>query len=219
LKDVDGFEAAPTQEITPRRKGLFGWLRRQKERVEALADSPHGGWWLFIIAFMESSFFPIPPDVLLLPLAASAPKRALRFALICTVGSILGAVGGWFIGYILYDTVGKAILEFYGVTEKAEMVLEMYRANAFWAIVTAGFTPIPYKVFTILAGMNHTVGLPMLVGASVVGRGARFFLEGVLVRIVGPTVKPWIEKHFDTLAVIFTVLLIGGILALKVFLQ
>jgi membrane protein YqaA with SNARE-associated domain len=197
---------------------VFGWLRGQKERVEALAESPRATWWLASIAFAESSFFPIPPDVLLLPLAASAPKRALRFAFICTVASVAGAILGWFIGLWLYDSVGRAILDFYGVTEKAAQVLEMYRRNAFVSIVIAGFTPIPYKAFTILAGMNQTVGLPLLLAASVVGRGCRFFLVAGLVRLVGPTVKPWIEKHFDTLAVVFTLLLVGGIVALKMWL-
>lgn len=197
---------------------MFGWIRQQKARVEALAQSPRAALWLAIIAFVESSFFPIPPDALLLPLAASAPKRALRFAFVCTTFSVLGAVLGWFIGYLFYDSVGRAIIEFYGVTAKADQVLGMYRENAFWAIVIAGFTPIPYKVFTILAGMNQTVGIPLLLAASVVGRGGRFFLVGGLVRLVGPAVQPWIERHFDTLAVVFTVLLVSGLVALKLWL-
>lgn len=208
-------ETAPTTE----RKGFSAWIRRQKARVEALAHRPTGARWLFAIAFMESSFFPIPPDVLLFPLAASAPKKALRFSLICTVGSVLGALLGWVIGYTLYESVGKAILDFYHVTDKAEIVLEKYRENAFWAIVIAGFTPIPYKAFTILAGMGATVGIPMLLGASVVGRGARFFLVGGIVRLVGPKVMPFIEKYLDVLAIAFTILLIGGIVVLKFILK
>ena len=212
--EIGAAPATPTP-----RKGVRGWMRRQKTRVEALAESPRAGWWLFAIAGMESSFFPIPPDVLLLPLAASAPRRALRFAAICTVGSVLGAVGGWLIGYAFYDTVGRAILEFYQITDKAERVLELYRQNAFGAILVAGFTPIPYKAFTILAGMNATVALPLLLGASVIGRGARFFLVGGAVRLVGPAVKPWIDRYFDLLAVAFVVLLVGGFLVLKVVLH
>lgn len=199
-------------------KGIFGWMRRQKRRVEVLAESSQAPWWLAAIAFVESSFFPVPPDVLLLPLAASSPKRALRFAGICTGASVAGAILGWLIGFGLYETFGRAILEFYGVTDKAHQVLEMYRQNAFLAIVIAGFTPIPYKAFTILAGTNQTVGLPLLLGASLIGRGGRFFLVGGLIRLVGPSVKPWIEKHFDMLAVAFMILLIGGILVLKIWL-
>jgi len=209
---------APTDlTVPPPRPGIFGWMRRQKRRVEALAESPRAIGWLAGIAFVESSFFPIPPDVLLLPLAASAPKRALRFALVCTLASVAGAVLGWLIGYGLYGSLGRPILELYGLTEKATEVLDMYRRNAFLAIVIAGFTPIPYKVFTILAGMNRTVELPLLLGASLVGRGGRFFLVGGLVRLVGPQVQPWIERHFDTLAVVFVLLLVGGLLALKMW--
>lgn len=193
-------------------------MRRQKERVGALAESPQATWWLAGIAFAESSFFPVPPDALLLPLAASSPRQSLRFAGICTGASVAGAILGWLIGFGFYETVGSALLEFYGISEKAHQVLEMYRQNAFLAIVVAGFTPIPYKAFTILAGVNQTVGLPLLLGASLIGRGGRFFLVGGLIRVVGPVVKPWIEKHFDRLAVVFTILLVGGILALKIWL-
>ncbi|MDA1190970.1 MAG: DedA family protein [Candidatus Poribacteria bacterium] len=208
----DGVETVAT------RRGLFGWMRRQKDRVEALAESPRAGWWLFVIAFMESSFFPIPPDVLLLPLAASAPRKSLRFAAICTAGSVIGAILGWVIGYAMYESVGRLILDFYHATDAVDVVLAKYRENAFAAIIVAGFTPIPYKAFTILAGVNATVALPMLLGASVIGRGARFFLLAGIVRLVGPSVKPWVDKYFDVLAIVFTVLLIGGFFVLKVLL-
>jgi len=210
--------AGPSEPQAKGRRGVLGWLRRQKDRVEALAESRRATSWLFAIAFAEASFFPIPPDVLLIPLAGSAPRKALRFALVCTTASVLGAIGGWAIGYLQNDTIGRSILEFYGVTEKAQEVLAMYQANAFLAIVTAGFTPIPYKVFTILAGMNGTVSIAMLVAASVVGRGGRFFLVAGTLRLFGPSLKPWIERHFDAVAVAMTVLLIAGFLALKAFL-
>jgi membrane protein YqaA with SNARE-associated domain len=197
---------------------IFRKVRQLKGWVEARAESRHAAWWLFLIAVMESSFFPIPPDVLLLPLGAAAPKRALRFALICTVGSVIGGVGGWAIGYFLYETVGQAIFEFYGVTHEVEEVLAKYGENGFAAIVVAGFTPIPYKVFTILAGSNATVALPVLIGASCVGRGARFFLEGGLIRVVGPAVMPWVDRYFDMLVVVFTVLLIGGFVVVRLVL-
>ena len=199
--------------------GIFRHIRRMKAWVEARAESRHASAWLFAIAAMESSFFPIPPDALLLPLAASAPKRALRFALICTVGSVLGGVGGWAIGYFLYDTVGEAIFEFYGITHEVEEVLAKYGENGFAAIVVAGFTPIPYKVFTILAGWNGTIALPVLVGASCVGRGMRFFIEGGLLRIAGPRIMPWVDRYFDMLVVVFTILLIGGFFVAKMMLH
>lgn len=197
---------------------IFRHVRRLKGWVEARAESRHASLWLFLIAAMESSFFPIPPDVLLLPLGAAAPKRALRFALICTVGSVLGGVGGWVIGYFVYDTLGQAIFEFYGLTHEVETVLAKYGENGFAAIVVAGFTPIPYKVFTILAGSNAAVALPVLIGASCVGRGARFFIEGGLLCILGPAVMPFVDRYFDLLVVAFTVLLIGGFVVVRLVL-
>lgn len=205
----------PTSPDPVQRRGFFGWLRRMKRRVELLAESPYASWWLFGVAFVESSFFPIPPDVLLLPLAASAPRRALWFAFICTIGSVLGAVLGWYIGYLFYDTIGKTILETLHISDKVETVLAYYQESAAGWIMVAGFTPIPYKVFTIAAGLNATVGLPILLGASVVGRGGRFFLVAGVVRIVGPKVMPWVDRYFDILAVAFAALLILGFIAVK----
>ena len=196
-----------------------GWTRRLRQRVEALAESRRAVYWLFAIAFAEASVFPIPPDVLLLPLAGAAPRRAWRLTVICTAGSLLGAIGGWFIGYLLYDAVGRPILSFYHVTAEAEEVLARYDENALLAIVIAGFTPIPYKVFTILAGMNATVALPTLVGASLIGRGGRFGLVAGIAAFAGPRVAPIVERHFNLFAVAFVVLLVGGFLFVKVLVQ
>lgn len=205
----------PTTTDTTEARGFFGWLRRLKRRVELLAESPYASWWLFGVAFVESSFFIIPPDVLLLPLAAAAPRRALRFALICTIGSVLGAVLGWYIGYLFYDTIGEWILRTLHISDKVDTVLIKYQENAVGWIMVAGFTPIPYKVFTIVAGWKATVGLPTLLGASIVGRGARFFLVAGIVRIVGPKVMPWVDRYFDILAVAFAALLIVGFIVVK----
>ncbi|MBT3267872.1 DedA family protein [Candidatus Poribacteria bacterium] len=218
MEDETPNDAAPEPAVHVEGWGVFRHVRRVKAWVEARAESRHASAWLFLIAAMESSFFPIPPDVLLLPLGASAPKRALRFAFICTLGSVIGGVGGWAIGYFLYGTVGRAIFEFYGITHEVEEVLARYGENGFAAIVVAGFTPIPYKVFTILAGWNGTVALPVLIGASCVGRGARFFLEGGLLRVAGPAIMPWVDRYFDMLVVVFTVLLIGGFVVVKMVL-
>ncbi len=198
---------------------LSGWSRRLRHRVEALAESRRAAYWLFAIAFAEASVFPIPPDVLLLPLAGAAPRRAWRLAVVCTVGSLLGAVVGWLIGYLLYDVVGRPILSFYGVIEQAEAVLAQYDQNAVLAIAVAGFTPIPFKVFTILAGMKATVALPTLVGASLIGRGGRFGIVAGVAAFAGPRVAPIIERHFNLFAVVFVVLLIGGFLVVRVFIQ
>ena len=134
---------------------LFAW-------IDSLALMPHPGWWLFLLAFAESSFFPIPPDVLLIPLALGNPRRALRFAAICTVGSVLGAMVGYAIGVGLYEAVGAPIMELYGYTEEYEGIGEAYRRNLVIALGTAGFTPIPFKVFTIAAGGFQVPFLPFV---------------------------------------------------------
>jgi membrane protein YqaA with SNARE-associated domain len=172
---------------------------------------------LFVLAFAESSFFPIPPDVLLVALALGAPRRALRFALICTVGSVLGGVAGYAIGWGFWEGVGRRILiDTYGFEDAFERVGEMYRQNAFLAVFTAAFTPIPYKVFTIAAGVFHdSVSLPTLVLASIVGRGARFFLVAGLIARFGAPATRFIDAHFNRLALLFAVLLVGGFVLVK----
>ena len=158
-------------------KKIFGYVRRLKEWVESYAEKPYAEWALFVIAFVESSFFPIPPDVLLIAMAVVIPKKAFRYALICSVGSVLGGVFGYFIGYVFFETIGQPILHFYGAMGHYENVRVLYEEHAFWAILAAGFTPIPYKVFTIAAGAFE-VSLSTLIIASIIGRSGRFFLVG-----------------------------------------
>lgn len=193
---------------------LFQWLRSLKQWVEESAQKPGAGWTLFGIAFIESSFFPIPPDVLLIALAMLIPAKAFRYALICSVGSVLGGMFGYLIGYEFFELIGRRIIEFYGITEQYAHVQELYRENAFTAIAIAGFTPIPYKVFTIAAGAFE-VPFGTLVSASVVSRPARFFLVGALFYRFGPTIKPWIDKYFEALSVAFVVLLVLGFVVVR----
>ncbi len=190
-------------------------LHSLKEWVESFAHKPSAGIALFIFAFIESSFFPIPPDALLIILALSYPNRSFYYALICTVGSVLGAYLGYLIGYVFYDTIGIKIIHFYGVEHQINYVLDKYRENGFIAIVTAGFTPIPYKVFTILAGFNKTIDLFTLTFASLIGRAGRFFLVGSLIYFVGPGVKNFIDKYLDKLTIAFMFLLIISFVVLK----
>jgi len=195
-------------------KPFFAWLRRLKDWVESYAQKPGAGWALFLIAFTESSFFPIPPDVLLIALAIALPKRAFTYALICSVGSVLGGMFGYFIGLELYETVGSRIIEFYGLEEQYLTVKSLYDNNAFSAIAIAGFTPIPYKVFTIAAGAFQ-VSFETMVLASTVSRPARFFLVAGLFFHFGPRIKPYIDKYFEVLTLIFGVLLIAGFVLIK----
>ncbi len=190
-------------------------LHRMKVWVENFASKPYSLHALFWIAFIEASFFPIPPDVLLIALAVEAPKRSFKFALICTLGSVTGAYLGYLIGYSFFEIIGKPILNFYGILEKFEAVLSLYQQNGFWALFVAGFTPIPYKVFTIAAGFNQTIDLWTLTIGSFIGRASRFFLVGGLLYIFGPQIKSFIDKYFDKLSIAFVVLLVLGFIAIK----
>ncbi|MGR3310355.1 MAG: YqaA family protein, partial [Candidatus Brocadiales bacterium] len=153
---MDSMEEADVQ-VVKREKSMFERLtfhplRRLYDWVLHWAETPYGPWALFILAFCESSFFPIPPDVLLIALAISVTKKSFKYALVCSVGSLLGGCFGYFLGYEFFEHIGKPIIHLYGATDKFEFVSQKYQANTFWAVAVAGFTPIPYKVFTIAAG-------------------------------------------------------------------
>jgi membrane protein YqaA with SNARE-associated domain len=180
------------------------------------AETPYGSWALFLLAFSESSFFPIPPDVLLIALAVAVPRKSMRFALICSVGSVLGGCFGYLIGWQFMSGVGDKIIAFYGLGNKVDYIGNLYRDYDAWAIGIAGFTPIPYKVFTIAAGM-FKIDFVVFILASFVSRSARFFLVGGLIYLFGSRIQRFIEKYFNILAVAFTVLLIAGFVVIKHF--
>lgn len=189
-----------------------GWLKRLYHWVIGWADRPGGPWALTIIAFAESSFFPIPPDALLIPLSLGRPTRALWFATLCTIGSVLGAMFGYLIGATLYSSIGVPILEFYGLTDQYATIGRMYAENLILSLGTAGFTPIPFKVFTIAAG-GFGVSFPAFVAVSAVSRGARFFLVGGLIALFGERIRGFIERYFNILTILFVIALVGGFLA------
>ncbi len=192
-------------------------LRRLYSWVLHWAETPYGSWALFLLALSESSFFPVPPDVLLIALAVSIPKKSFKYALICTAGSLIGGCLGYLIGWQFMITVGEKIIQFYGLTHKMQYIRDLYMQYDAWAIGIAGFTPIPYKVFTISAGafgINFTV----FVIASAVSRALRFFLVGWLIYIFGPRIKTFIEKYFNILAITFVALLAAGFAIIKFFL-
>ncbi len=193
---------------------LKGWARATYDWVLGWADSPYGALALFVLAVVEASFFLIPPDVLLIALCVGGPRRSLYFAAICTAGSVLGGIGGYLIGYQLYELVGQPIIDFYGAQEAFQRVGELYRANLVLALGTAGFTPIPYKVFTIAAGAFAVPFVPF-VTISAVSRGARFFLVAALIRIWGPQIKGFIDRYFNILTIVFFVALALGFVLLK----
>ena len=189
-------------------------MRGLKAWVEGFAEKPGAGWALFAIAFAESSFFPIPPDVLLIALAISVPAKSFRYALVCSLGSVLGGMFGYLIGLEFYDLVGRKIIEFYSLQEQYAAVKILYDQNAFLAIAIAGFTPIPYKVFTIAAGAFQ-VSFATLVYASTVSRPARFYLVAALFFFFGARIKPLIDKYFEALTLAFVILLVAGFVIVK----
>ena len=192
------------------------YLRRLYDWVLHWADTPYGTPALFVLAFAESSFFPIPPDVLLIALAVAIPSRAFRYALVCSVGSILGGMFGYYIGQEFFDSVGKPILEFYHYMDKFGFVQQKYGENAFAFIAIAGFTPIPYKVFTIAAGVCHQeVSLGTLVVASALSRTARFMLVALLIFLFGPAINRWIDRYFNLLSILLVILIVLGFAAVK----
>ena len=189
-------------------------LRRLYEWVLHWADTPYGTWALFLLAFAESSFFPIPPDVLLIALCVARPEKSFRYALVSSVGSILGGCLGYLIGWQFMATVGNRIVAFYGLGDKVAYIEHLYNTYDAWAVGIAGFTPIPYKVFTIAAGM-FKINFMVFVLASMVSRSARFFLVGGLIHRFGPRIQVFIDRYFDMLAITFTVLLVGSFVVLK----
>jgi len=192
----------------------FGVLRKLYDWTLSWADSKYGTLALFILAFVESSFFPLPPDILLIALAISAPSKAFWLALLTTIGSVLGGMFGYYIGSALYGSIGIRIIETFHYQHYFDIVQAYYQQNAFLAILGAAFTPIPYKVFTIAAGF-FSVNFFTLVFASILGRGGRFFLVATLLYFYGARIKTFIDKYFNWLSLAFFILLVGGFLAIK----
>lgn len=191
-------------------------LRKLYDWVLHWAETPYGDWALFALAFCESSFFPIPPDVLLIALAVAVPRNAFKYALICSIGSVLGGCFGYLIGWQFMTSVGIKIIEFYGLSDKFDYIRNLYSTYDAWAIGIAGFTPVPYKVFTISAGAFQ-INFLVFTLVSLMSRSARFFLVASLIFVFGPKIKAFIEKYFNVLAVAFTILLVAGFLVLKRF--
>jgi|TARA_B110000438_G_scaffold238380_1_gene236150 membrane protein YqaA with SNARE-associated domain len=172
---------------------------------------------LFVISFVESSFFPIPPDILLIAMVIAAPAGWVRLALICSIGSVLGGMFGYLIGYQFMDLIGNRIVEFYHFQEKWGKIGVLYDKYDVWAVIVAGFTPLPYKVFTLSAGA-FKINFSTFVLASAVSRAARFFLVAALLYKFGPPFKVLIEKYFNLFTIIFSFLLVFGFFLLKVIL-
>ena len=189
-------------------------LRRFYDSVLALAASRNAPWWLAAISFTESSFFPIPPDALLIPMCLARPDRAWRLALICTVSSVVGGGFGYFIGYALFELLATPVIQFYHYEAAFERFRAMYAEYGLWVILVKGFTPIPYKIVTIASGAaDFNFGVFML--ASLATRGARFFLVAGLIRAYGEPVRAFIERRLTLVTTLGVVGIVGGFLLLK----
>jgi membrane protein YqaA with SNARE-associated domain len=194
------------------------WHRRLYDWVIHFAETRHGATALFVLSFAESSFFPVPPDVLLAPLALGAPRKWFRFAAACSIASVLGGILGYLIGVFLWSAIGPWALAHLGgiglTQENFDTFQGWYDRWDFWIVFLCGFTPLPYKVCTISAGIAR-ISFPGFLIASAVSRSARFFLIAGLMGWKGERIRPVIDKYFNWLSLAFGVLLIGGFLVIK----
>ncbi|MDP7545697.1 MAG: YqaA family protein [Alphaproteobacteria bacterium] len=192
-------------------------LRRLYDRTMALAGHRHANWALGAVSFVESSVFPIPPDVILIPMVLAQRQRALLIAAICTIASVLGGLLGYAIGFYLFEAVGQPILVFYGYGEKFASFQSRYNEWGVWIVLIAGLTPFPYKVITIASGVAG-LSLPVFVIASIVARGLRFAIVAALLWRFGAPIRNFIERYLGLLFALFMVLLIGGFALIKLVL-
>lgn len=196
--------------------GFTQLVRKIYDAVIHLSSDKHAVFWLFVVAFVESSFFPIPPDIMLIPMILAAPKKAWNFAFVATVGSVIGAYLGYAIGSLCFDMVAVPILNFYGVMDKFNEFKDLYHQYGAWIVFGAGITPFPYKIITIASGVVH-LNLAVFTVASIIARGLRFYFIAWLLNKFGAPMKDFIEKNLSWLSVLFLVLLIGGFMLLKLF--
>lgn len=188
-------------------RSLYNW-------VIGLADHPRAMWALAIVAFIESSIFPIPPDVLIIPMIIAAPRRAWLIATVATVSSVLGGIMGYGIGYFAFEQIGQPILTAFGKADAMAEFNQRFNDLGFWAVLTAGVTPFPYKVITIMSGWT-AMPLHVFVLTSIVARASRFFIVAALLRYFGEPIRDFIEKRLGLMFTIAVILLLGGFYAVR----
>lgn len=189
-------------------------IKRVYDYMLHLASNKHAMLFLFIVAFAESSFFPIPPDIMLIPMVLATPAKAYRIAGLATLASVIGGYFGYMIGVYGYDLIAKPILSFYGYMAQFDVFKGYYHEWGAWIVFGAGLTPFPYKVVTIASGVVH-LDLVVFTVASILARGGRFFLVAWLLKKYGQPMKVFIEKNLGMLSVLFVLLLVGGFAAIK----
>jgi membrane protein YqaA with SNARE-associated domain len=183
-------------------RALYDWTL-------ALASHPRAVWALAIVSFAESSVFPIPPDLMLIPMILAAPHRAFFLAAVCTAASVVGAVAGYGLGYFAFEGIGRPVLESLGKGDAVSAFAERYNEYGVWIVLVAGVTPFPYKVVTVLSGFSAMPLLPFIL-TSILARGLRFFIVAGLLWQFGPPIRDFIEKRLGLMFTLFVIILIGG---------
>lgn len=191
-------------------------IHKTYDKMIELSSGSKAMFFLFLVAFAESSFFPIPPDIMLIPMVLAVPKKAYRIAALATFASVLGGFFGYLIGVSFFELLAEPVLKFYGYLEKFKTFESYYHAYGAWIVFGAGITPFPYKIITIASGAVH-LNLAVFAVASVLARGIRFYLVAWLLKKYGAPMKDFIEKNLGWLSVLFLVLLIGGFALIKFF--
>jgi membrane protein YqaA with SNARE-associated domain len=189
-------------------------LQRLYARTLDIAAGPHALTALLAIAFIESSFFPIPPDLLLIPMIMARPRQAFRLAALCTLASVAGGMVGYAIGYFLFDAIGRPILEFYHAMDRYDALKAGFAKWGVWIIIIKGMTPIPYKLVTIASGVVH-FDLVSFIGASIISRSLRFFLVALLLWQFGDAARDFIERRLMIVTTLFAAALVGGFVVLR----
>ncbi len=189
-------------------------LKRLYDWTMAKAASKDSTAWLAGVSFAESSFFPLPPDLLLVPMVIANRQAAWRLAAICTLASVVGGIAGYMIGFFLYETVGRWVIDFYHLTDKFEALRQTFVDYGAEILIIKGMTPIPYKLLTITAGVAH-LNMWVFIGASIISRSMRFFLVAALLYFFGEPIRVFIEKRLTLVTSVFAAALIGGFLVVK----
>lgn len=189
-------------------------LRRLYDTTMRLAGHRHAMWWMAAVSFVESSVFPIPPDVMLVPMVLAERRKAWVYALVCTLASVAGGFLGYAIGYFLFESIGDWVIRVYHLAQEFETFKHTFNEYGAWIVVIKGMTPIPYKLITITAGVTH-LSLAVFAAASVVSRAIRFFLVAWLLWQFGPPIRDFIERRLTLVTTSFVVALVGGFFAIK----
>ena len=189
-------------------------IRRLYNWTTSLAEHPRALWALAFVAFIESSVFPIPPDILMIPMIIALPSRAFVIAAVAMVASVLGGLLGYYIGWGLFESVGRPVLEFYGKSDQFDVFAQRYNEFGAWAVLVAGVTPFPYKVIAILSGSTG-LSLPIFIISSIIARGLRFFLIAALLWKFGAPIRDFIERRLGLMFTLFVVILLGGFYAVR----